>query len=108
MPEPDVPKAEMIAELVDLIQKGENESTQYNLISYCRDAWGLASLPALKLIAQAKGAHAKGVNYIDREGEVASMLAKYERVYRGACEDREWSAAVKALQGSCTLLGLKG
>ena len=98
----------MITELVELIIRGENESTQYNLVSYCRDAWGLASLPALKLIAAAKGAHAKGVDYIDRESEVASMLSKFERVYRGACEDREWAAAVRALQGSCTLLGLKG
>lgn len=90
-----------------LLRAGGPDSTTANLLTVCLDEFGISAPDAYKRIRDAKASHAKGIDLVDRSEEMASVLAKFEAVYAGASEDRDWSAASKALAGICGMLGLK-
>ncbi len=100
-------KTEQIAILAAKLREGGVASTTGEMLNHCLDEWHLHPMEAYKRIRSAKISHAKGVDIVDRSDEIATTLSRFENIYKGACEDRDWSAATKALMGICTMLGLK-
>lgn len=102
-----IPRAEQIQILLKRIQGGGYDSTTARLLDTCIDEFGLSPMEGHKRIKEAKLKHAKGIDSIDRSEETATTLARFEAIYEGAMRDSDWTAATKALQGICGMLGLK-
>lgn len=98
--------SDLVQTVGDQLRAGGPASTTERLVEICL-AEGLSVRQAYQLVGRAKVQLRKLVDANDRPDEMAAQLQRLEHVFAGACEAGDWSAAVKAIQATNTMLGLK-